>query len=429
MGARLTTEVFVERARAVHGDRYDYSRVEYVNGDTKVMIVCPEHGEFSQRPRCHLEGQTCPRCATLSRASTCLSRYGLAHPMLRPECRDKARATNVARYGVENVFSSPEVRRRVESTWLSKYGVRNPMLADEVLARARATNVARYGGASSFCDADVRARHRATLLERYGVENSFQIPAVLDARRCTWLSRYGVDNPRKSPVVAARIRATCLAQYGVDYAVQNPAVRRRALSTWMRRYGVDNPWKSAVVREKIRETCVERYGVPFVLQNAEILAKVWCSRVANGTCNTSSSEDVLYNRLCSAFGADDVVRQYRSDAYPFACDFYVKFRNLYIELNASWTHGGHWFDASDESDAATLAVWSARAADSVYYENAVEVWTVRDVLKRDTARASNLNYVVFWDNELRDAAAWFERGCPDGRDWDEPWSWSWFSES
>lgn len=46
MGKKLTTEQFIEKARLVHGDKYDYSKVEYINSDTKVCIVCPIHGEF-----------------------------------------------------------------------------------------------------------------------------------------------------------------------------------------------------------------------------------------------------------------------------------------------------------------------------------------------------------------------------------------------
>ncbi len=59
---RLTTEEFIRRAKEVHGDRYDYSKVEYVNEYTKVCIICPEHGEFWQIPASHLSGNGCPNC-------------------------------------------------------------------------------------------------------------------------------------------------------------------------------------------------------------------------------------------------------------------------------------------------------------------------------------------------------------------------------
>ena len=58
----LTTKQFIEKAKQVHGDRYDYSKVEYVNNKTKVCIICPEHGEFWQSPDKHLTGDNCPQC-------------------------------------------------------------------------------------------------------------------------------------------------------------------------------------------------------------------------------------------------------------------------------------------------------------------------------------------------------------------------------
>ena len=57
------TENFIETARKIHGDKYDYSKVEYINNSTKVCIICPEHGEFWQTPNKHLSGCGCPKCA------------------------------------------------------------------------------------------------------------------------------------------------------------------------------------------------------------------------------------------------------------------------------------------------------------------------------------------------------------------------------
>lgn len=59
----ITTDIFIQRARAIHGDKYDYSKTEYVNQKTKVCIICPEHGEFWQAPFSHLRGSRCPVCA------------------------------------------------------------------------------------------------------------------------------------------------------------------------------------------------------------------------------------------------------------------------------------------------------------------------------------------------------------------------------
>ena len=62
MAKKMTTEEFIEKAKAVHGDKYDYSKVVYNGANEKVCIVCPEHGEFWQYPSNHLGGSGCPKC-------------------------------------------------------------------------------------------------------------------------------------------------------------------------------------------------------------------------------------------------------------------------------------------------------------------------------------------------------------------------------
>ena len=59
---RCDKDAFIEKAKSIHNDRYDYSKVEYVNAHTKVCIICPEHGEFWQIPNNHLNGNGCPLC-------------------------------------------------------------------------------------------------------------------------------------------------------------------------------------------------------------------------------------------------------------------------------------------------------------------------------------------------------------------------------
>lgn len=57
-----STEDFIEKARNVHGDKYDYSNVSYLKAHDKVNIICPIHGSFSQTPNYHLNGKGCPYC-------------------------------------------------------------------------------------------------------------------------------------------------------------------------------------------------------------------------------------------------------------------------------------------------------------------------------------------------------------------------------
>ena len=59
---KLTTDEFIEKAKKIHGDEYDYSMVNYINYRQKVTIICKKHGEFVQSPENHLYGKGCPKC-------------------------------------------------------------------------------------------------------------------------------------------------------------------------------------------------------------------------------------------------------------------------------------------------------------------------------------------------------------------------------
>lgn len=59
---KKTTNVFISESKNIHGDKYDYSLVEYINSKTNVKIICTEHGIFSQSPTNHINGYCCPFC-------------------------------------------------------------------------------------------------------------------------------------------------------------------------------------------------------------------------------------------------------------------------------------------------------------------------------------------------------------------------------
>jgi hypothetical protein len=60
---KLTTEEWIEKAKEVHGKKYDYSKVNYLNNKKDIIIICKEHGEFEQFPQNHLNGSICHKCS------------------------------------------------------------------------------------------------------------------------------------------------------------------------------------------------------------------------------------------------------------------------------------------------------------------------------------------------------------------------------
>lgn len=164
------------------------------------------------------------------------------------------------------------------------------------------------------------------------------------------------------------------------------------------------------VQRKTKQTNFERYGEISPMRCAEIRKKVDMTKKKNNSFKTSKPEDILYELLCEKFSKTDVIRQYTDNRYPFKCDFYIKALDLFIELNASWTHDDHWFNPNDKNDLAKIDEWhyEATAHHKLFYFSAIETWTKRDIEKRNIAIKNKLNYIVFWNNDLSDAILWLE---------------------
>ena len=125
--------------------------------------------------------------------------------------------------------------------------------------------------------------------------------------------------------------------------------------------------------------------------------KQYLTRKKNNTFNVSSNEIKLYEDLLKMYDSKTICKQYKDDKrYPFYCDFYVVEDDLFIELNAHWTHGGRPYDPNDTFCQEQLARWQEKAKTSQFYVNAINTWTVRDVEKLHYAQKYNLNYKVIY---------------------------------
>lgn len=98
MSKQLTTEEFISKARTIHGDLYDYSKVQYKNSYTKVTIVCKIHGSFQQKPNSHLIGKGCRQC-------------GGTNPLTQEQVISKCREVHGDRYDYSKVIYIGAMRR------------------------------------------------------------------------------------------------------------------------------------------------------------------------------------------------------------------------------------------------------------------------------------------------------------------------------
>lgn len=337
----------------------------------------------------------------------------MADDEFRKELNEKKCATNRALYGVPYVAQSPVFQAKTRATNLCRYGYTNAN--KRPFMRKHMSQVMKKNAPM------IAAKSRKTCFEKYGVEYYGQ---TVEARKAQSERMHG-----NLDVFLAKTRATMQKRYGVNYSWESAALRNKAYSTMQKRYGTSCYCQSDDYREnldsimdKVRNTNMSRYGAPFYVQSDEykqnvddIQSRIIATKRQNGVLNTSTVEKHVK-------GFDDFDSQYNNDSrYPYLCDFYDKDRDLFIEVNASWTHGYHWYDA--ENDVDTCKKWKVKSKKSEYYANALEVFTKRDVEKRETARVSNLNYVTLWDSDGMDADLWFAMGMPLGKDYEREYSW------
>lgn len=288
-----------------------------------------------------------------------------------------------------------------ESTNRTIYGTNYNFQNEEFRERSKKVKLEKYGDAYFN-----REKSKLTLIIKYGVDNPSKSKEIQDKITHTSLERYNTKRPQQSKLVKDKAKANCQIKYGTDCYFQTEEFKEKSKQTSLLHYGVDNPAQSQEIKNKVTNTCLERYGVPngFLIpevqakaNSKEAINKMNMTKRKNKTFNTSKQEDIIYEKLISIFGIDDVKHNYSSTLYPFSCDFYIKSLDMYIELNLHWTHGKHFFDKNNNDDLLTLQKWQNKAVSSKYYKNAINVWTNLDIKKKNTAIQNKLNYITLWN--------------------------------
>lgn len=281
------------------------------------------------------------------------------------------------------------------------------MQCKEFQDKARATRYLKNNGKWESEASDIKRKE--TFIEKYGVDNNMKSPTGMAEYLKGIRAKYN-DDSITSVFQVKSVNDKCIRTY--NERLKDETYRKcrhdRLVKASNEKFGEGNYMN----RSKAKSTMIQRYGVEFPLQlksiqqmgcTVDVREKAFATKRRNGTFNTSKPEEESYKLLCEKFGADNVARQYKSEAYPFNCDFYVKPLDLYVECNFSWVHGKHWFDPVSEADQATLAKWKAKG--TKYYGIAAKVWTEMDPKKKAMAEANNLNYFAFWT--LSEFKTWF----------------------
>jgi hypothetical protein len=253
------------------------------------------------------------------------------------------------------------------------------------------------GYSCPFKDPSVREKYK----EKTGYDSPQRNPKIKEKTKNTNLEKYGSITPLLNKNIKKQSEKTIFKKYGVNNISQSEIIKDRKRDTTLKRYGVENPFQANLNKEKIKQTNLERYGVENPLQNPKIYAKMWATKKARGTTNTSKPEDDVYVLLLTKF--PQTLRNHSTDLYPFHCDFYIPELDLYIEYQGDPSHGKVPYDASNPKHQKILKTWQQRAqkieeesGKQSRYIAFIDTWTHRDPLKRQTAAANHLNWLEFF---------------------------------
>ena len=339
-------------------------RIEYKLEERPVCKWCGGHVSFNGYHKGSMHYSAC--CC-----SSCHAKY----------TKDKRFETNIKKYGRKN-FGSAE---KVKEYWISHYGVDNPAKTDFVKKKMRETNLRKYGFNCSSKSEIVKEKVKQTCLKRYGVEYTGQIEEAKEKSKKTCLEKYGSEYYIGSKDCLEKTIEFSKQNYNVDWFTKSEEIKNKAKKTMLRRYGVEYSMQIPKNKEYMS----------YLMSSYEMQERRYNTMKRNHTFNSSSTEEELFLYIKSRF--PKVVRQYKDkNRYPYFCDFYIPELDYFIELQGYYTHGKHPFDPNSNEDLQLIEYYKKKYGEDC---QAITIWTIKDVEKRDCAKEHNLNFKEVWSLE------------------------------
>lgn len=291
------------------------------------------------------------------------------------------------------VAKNKDVQSKSKQTSLKRYGTEYPMQCEKIKNKSKETNLEKYGSEYYFSSEEGKQKIKDVLIEKYGVDNSYKIDIIAEKREKVLIEKYGKSKPLGNKEVQNKIKQINLEKYGTEYSFQSKEYQENVLQKiFLEKYGTISPMSAT------RDT---------IKVDMDVLPKEkWqTTRVSNGTWNSSSEEEIIYNELVEIF--KDVKRQYKSKLYPFRCDFYIPVIDTYIEYNGFFTHGGHPFNKDNQDDVERAKMLLEKGEEHQLYNTAYEVWTQSDPYKVETARKNKIKLLVFYN--MKEVENWIKK--------------------
>lgn len=218
-------------------------------------------------------------------------------------------------------------------------------------------------------------------------------------KKKTQLEHWGTEGVYDS----YKFRELMKEKYGVIHVSQIDSVKKKRKETMLSTYGTTNIYAVPSIREKIEETCERKYGYRSVFQSPEVRKKMYESCIKNSKMQSSKAEDKISEELKN--NGFKFIRHYRTDEFPYSCDFYLPDYNLRIEYQGTQYHNGRAF-LGERMDYEELDELYSKSADRkrltgkviTQYDKIIYTWTELDVKKRELAKSLHLPYLEIYSS-------------------------------
>ena len=165
------------------------------------------------------------------------------------------------------------------------------------VTKSKDTNMQKYGVESVFSLPEIQDKNKLIIFEKYGVENVSQLNYIQEKIIENNLIKYGVTNTSKLDSYKDKVKEISRERYGVDYKMQTKEFQEQVIKTSLVKYGTERTNQNVDVKNKMRATLMKNYGVDHPMKNKEILNKSITSRYLHGSFTCSKQQYKLYETI------------------------------------------------------------------------------------------------------------------------------------
>lgn len=207
-----------------------------------------------------IHGENCFKGKLLDKARRSnLKKYGVENPMELQDVKEKIKATNLERYGKSSYLATKECREGLKQKALEKYGVDHFSKAEEVKIKSKETSVERHGDLFQRTK-KWKDKVKKVCMERYGVESISMVDEFKVKKEKTMMEKYGGKSALCHPEFKEKAKRTLKEKYGVDSALQSPVIMEKMKKTCMERYGKEHAMMNVEIKTKSIQTRLDKYG-------------------------------------------------------------------------------------------------------------------------------------------------------------------------